>query len=444
MSAGSSTHRTVASKPPIEVRTDRDDLRSGQMVRARIAGVEPPRWDGGTSTLVTELEKVFEHGAGFAVEVERLLAEHGLEWVSQEAEPGALGCEDGGAPRLDLTHLPFATIDPADARDHDDALCARWTERGAEVTVAIADVAGFVRPGSALDDYAARRGCSTYLPDRVLPMLPEWLSADAASLRAGVDRPVVFVRLEVDYQGDVISSDWGLGTIRRGGPQLRSGPGVHRRRRRGAAVTIRRCATSTTVLSEAARMLLAARGRKGQLEQRAENRFQARSRRRADRGRRAPPALRRAGCGDVYDRRKRGGRPALARGGDRGPLAGARAAVGVRPAVFWRWRAGLSAQADGCADAGEVEQDGGQARQRSAQAGAESGSPARRAKRSMTRSLWGHWGLNSEHYLHFTSPIRRYPDLLVHRAVRAITSAIVARRSRRGGARSVHVKRRQL
>ena len=105
------------------------------------------------------------------------------------------------------------TIDPPDARDHDDAVFARWNEAGAELYVAIADVAGFVRPGSQLDERAVHLGCSTYLPGRVLPMLPDQLSADLASLREGVDRPVAYVRMQFDFQGQLESSDWGLATI---------------------------------------------------------------------------------------------------------------------------------------------------------------------------------------------------------------------------------------
>ena len=405
---------------PIEVRTDRDDLRSGQMVRARITGVEPPRWDGGTSTLVTELEKVFEHGAGFAVEVERLLAEHGLEWVSQEAEPGALACEDGGAPRLDLTHLPFATIDPADARDHDDALCARWTDRGAEVTVAIADVAGFVRPGSALDDYAARRGCSTYLPDRVLPMLPEWLSADAASLRAGVDRPVVFVRLEIDYQGDVISSDWGLGTIRSRADLNYDQVQAYIDGDAEALPDDQALRESTTVLSEAARMLLAARGRKGQLEiAGGELRFQL--------DQDGEPT-------GVVERHQRFAERVVEM-----CMIAANEEVGRRlleaeTEVPWRVHeppsaSGLSSFLALASGLGLRKPTGAPTPAKLNKMMAKLGSDPLKPVlsqvllRAMSKAQYdaeplGHWGLSSEHYLHFTSPIRRYPDLLVHRAVR--------------------------
>jgi ribonuclease R len=89
------------------------------------------------------------------------------------------------APREDLTRIPLITIDPEDARDHDDAVFAEPEGNGWRVIVAIADVAAFVRPGTLLDREAYRRGNSTYFPDRVAPMLPEQLSADLCSLREG-------------------------------------------------------------------------------------------------------------------------------------------------------------------------------------------------------------------------------------------------------------------
>ncbi len=108
--------------------------------------------------------------------------------------------------REDLRHLPFVTIDPADARDHDDAVLAHPDDDPANpgghiAWVAIADVAAHVRPGTALDREARARGNSTYFPDRVVPMLPERLSADLCSLLEGADRPVIAVRMKLDAQG---------------------------------------------------------------------------------------------------------------------------------------------------------------------------------------------------------------------------------------------------
>ena len=102
--------------------------------------------------------------------------------------------------REDWRDLPLVTIDPADAKDHDDAVYAEPdadpdNPGGVIVTVAIADVAGYVRPGTALDREALKRGNSVYFPDRVVPMLPERISNDLCSLREGEDRPALAVRM---------------------------------------------------------------------------------------------------------------------------------------------------------------------------------------------------------------------------------------------------------
>ena len=111
--------------------------------------------------------------------------------------------------REDLRHLPLVTIDPPDARDHDDAVCAMPDEDPANpdghvVWVAIADVAHYVTSGGAIDQEARRRGNSTYFPDLVNPMLPEELSADLCSLKQDVDRPCMAVRMVFNAGGDKI------------------------------------------------------------------------------------------------------------------------------------------------------------------------------------------------------------------------------------------------
>jgi ribonuclease R len=107
----------------------------------------------------------------------------------------------GPEPRLDLRDLPFVTIDPQRARDHDDAVFAERRGSGFGLWVAIADVAEFVPAGSALDREARKRGNSVYLPDRVVPMLPERLSGDLCSLRPGEERLALAVELAIDADG---------------------------------------------------------------------------------------------------------------------------------------------------------------------------------------------------------------------------------------------------
>ena len=131
--------------------------------------------------------------------------------IPHEFPPAALK-EAAEAPiaslggREDWRALPLVTIDPADAKDHDDAVHAAPDEDPANaggfvVTVAIADVAAYVRPGSALDREALERGNSVYFPDRVVPMLPERISNELCSLREGEDRPAMAVRIVLKADG---------------------------------------------------------------------------------------------------------------------------------------------------------------------------------------------------------------------------------------------------
>lgn len=105
--------------------------------------------------------------------------------------------------RVDLRSIPLVTIDGADARDFDDAVFAEETGDGFHLIVAIADVSYYVQPGTALDQEAYARGNSTYFPDRVLPMLPEALSNDLCSLRPKEDRACMAMHLWIDKTGQL-------------------------------------------------------------------------------------------------------------------------------------------------------------------------------------------------------------------------------------------------
>lgn len=148
--------------------------------------------------------------------------EHGIpvtfpdkaEQEAINAKPVKLG------KREDLRHLPLFTIDPSDARDHDDAICALpdtddpKNEGGHIVWVAIADVAHYVRPNSALDREARKRGNSSYFPDRVVPMLPDSLSGDWCSLHEGVDRPCIALEIKLNAAGRKIDHRFTRGLMR--------------------------------------------------------------------------------------------------------------------------------------------------------------------------------------------------------------------------------------
>ncbi|WP_252192716.1 ribonuclease R [Rhizobium sp. CSW-27] len=119
---------------------------------------------------------------------------------AEDARPASM------VKREDWRDLPLVTIDPADAKDHDDAVYAEPdpspdNEGGVIVTVAIADVSYYVRTGSQLDREALKRGNSVYFPDRVVPMLPERISNNLCSLREGEDRPALAVRMVFSKEG---------------------------------------------------------------------------------------------------------------------------------------------------------------------------------------------------------------------------------------------------
>ncbi|MBI1251035.1 MAG: ribonuclease R [Alphaproteobacteria bacterium] len=121
--------------------------------------------------------------------------------------------------RTDLRDLPLITIDPEDARDHDDAVYAQPDDDpknpgGFRVWVAIADVAHYVTPGSALDRGALKRGNSTYFPDRVAPMLPETLSADLCSLREAEERACLAVEMIFNAEGKKIRHRFARGLMK--------------------------------------------------------------------------------------------------------------------------------------------------------------------------------------------------------------------------------------
>ena len=194
--------------------SDAGDAQPGDLVLAEKAG-RPPR----ITARVTE-----RLGEPFAPRSFSLIAihKHGIpdrfseEVIAEAVKVSQLPLGEG---REDLRHLPIVAIDPADARDHDDAVWATPDDDPANVggfkaLVAIADVSFYVRPGSELDRSARRRGNSVYFPDRVVPMLPEQLSADICSLKEGADRAALVCHLVIDKKGALKSWKFTRSVIR--------------------------------------------------------------------------------------------------------------------------------------------------------------------------------------------------------------------------------------
>jgi len=193
-----------------------NEARDGELVEAEQSG--PKNRLGLPRARI--LERLGDPSAPRAVSL-IAIHQHGIPDDFPDAVIAEADAETPAGPegREDLTELPFVTIDPADARDRDDACLAMpdddpKNEGGHILWVAIADVAHYVRPGSALDREARKRGNSTYFPDRVVPMLPDRLSGDLCSLHEHVPRAVLAVRMKIDAAGHKLSHRFTRGLIR--------------------------------------------------------------------------------------------------------------------------------------------------------------------------------------------------------------------------------------
>ncbi|GAA4006549.1 ribonuclease R [Sphingomonas humi] len=190
--------------------SDLGEAQTGDLVLAEPSG-RPPRVSAKVDAVL---------GDPFAPRSFSLIAihKHGLphEFARETVEEAReVSRTPLGSDREDLRHLPIVAIDPADARDHDDAIWASSREDGGwDAIVAIADVSFYVRPGSDLDREARRRGNSVYFPDRVVPMLPHELSSDICSLKQGQDRAALACHLHVGPDGALKSHRFTRAVIR--------------------------------------------------------------------------------------------------------------------------------------------------------------------------------------------------------------------------------------
>jgi ribonuclease R len=204
-----------AREPYLLKGPDAKDLDDGDLV---VFAVDAERRSGMKTARIVE-----EIGREDGPHAPTLLAihEHGIEDAFDDHEMSEVAALVETTPkgRADLTTTPLVTIDPVDARDHDDAVWAAPDEDarnlgGWVVVVAVADVAAYVRPGTALDRGAERRGVSVYFPDRVAPMLPERLSNDLCSLREDEPRPCLAVRMIFNKDGDKVTHAFVRGWMR--------------------------------------------------------------------------------------------------------------------------------------------------------------------------------------------------------------------------------------
>ena len=186
-----------------------------------VVEVEITQWPSSTQSPRGRVTEILGYEDDFGVDVEMIIRKHHIPHVfpaevleeAQEFSPNVDQKEV--AQRRDFRDLPIVTIDGETARDFDDAVLVRRLENGNyELQVHIADVAQYVDDGSAIDEEARKRGTSVYFPDRAVPMLPLELSTDICSLRPDVERLVLSCVMEIDPQGEVAFYELAEGVIR--------------------------------------------------------------------------------------------------------------------------------------------------------------------------------------------------------------------------------------
>ena len=212
--------------PPDSVNRDRVgvtpiEVKGPESLDGLIVNVEVIEFPDDGERAVGKVIEVLGHPDDFGVDVEIVIRKHHIPHhfppevleQAQRVAPTILESELTG--RRDFRGMDIVTIDGETARDFDDAV---WVEKLANgnytLQVHIADVSHYVRPGSPIDEEALLRGTSVYFPDRAVPMLPLELSTEICSLKPSVDRLVMSALLEVDHRGDIVSQDFTRGIIR--------------------------------------------------------------------------------------------------------------------------------------------------------------------------------------------------------------------------------------
>ncbi|HVA54834.1 MAG TPA: ribonuclease R [Gammaproteobacteria bacterium] len=194
---------------------ERHGARTGQMVVVEITQ-QPDK----QSELIGRVTRILGERHAPGIEVELAVHAHGLphEWpadVQRELHGIDEAVPEAAKPgRLDLRNTPLVTIDGEDARDFDDAVYCERKGNGFRLLVAIADVSHYVQPGSALDLEARNRGTSVYFPDRVIPMLPEILSNGLCSIKPLVDRLCMVCEMQITADGHISQARFHEGLMR--------------------------------------------------------------------------------------------------------------------------------------------------------------------------------------------------------------------------------------
>lgn len=403
--------------------------RHGQMVVAEI--VTPP---GNRTLPVGRVDEILGDHLAPGMEIEAAIRAHNLpfEWPDAvEAEAGAIPEEvhpDHVAGREDLRHLPLVTIDGIDARDFDDAVHCRphkagiLSKGGWTLWVAIADVSAYVMPEAPLDKEATRRGNSVYFPQRVIPMLPEKLSNGLCSLNPKVDRLCMVCEMRVTPDGEVTKSRFYEGVMRSQArltyeevAEILDQPDGERARERAPLVG------HLQALNDVFEALFNARSQRGAIDfesnetrivfsdERKIERIVPVQRNRAHRLIEECMVAANVQAARFVDKHKLSNLYRIHESPDPIKLLALREFLALR---------GLQLAGGDKPTAKDYSRTLAQVRGRP---------DAALVQTVMLRSMMqaryspenaGHFGLALTHYAHFTSPIRRYPDLLLHRAIK--------------------------
>lgn len=410
---------------------DRGEAAAGQMVMVEITQY-PARHRQPRGRVIEVLGEHLDPG----MEIDVAIRSHGIPHVfSEEAlsEAGGLAPEPDEADkksRLDLRDLAFVTIDGEDARDFDDAVFCQRRRGGWTLWVAIADVSHYVRPESALDEDAHTRATSVYFPEQVVPMLPESLSNGLCSLKPSVDRLALVCKMDIDKQGETTSYSFSEAVIHSHGRLTYTQVGqVLEGREPGDCDVDPALIPDLEALHDLYGCLRRARDRRGAIEfESVETRFIFNEQRKIEA---IVPVVR-------NDAHKLIEECMLAAN-----VAAADFLASTDLAALYRVHEGpteeklgalreylgpLGLTLGGGDDPTPLDYGGLQQQL----ADREDGHIVQiMMLRSLKQAMYqpdnrGHFGLHYPAYAHFTSPIRRYPDLLVHRAIRSVIRSDVS------------------
>ena len=333
--------------------------------------------------------------------------------------------------RSDLRDLPLVTIDGETARDFDDAVFAEPLGRGRgwRLVVAIADVGHYVRPGSAIDREAVNRGTSVYFPERVVPMLPEALSNELCSLKPDVPRLAVAVEMQVNGKGEVSAYSFCEAVIHSHARLTYNEVQAYLDDGKPLPVDDAAVRESVTALAELHDAFRAARARRGALDF-ATNEGELE----LENGRvKAIHPVARLEAHQLIEEAMIAANVCAARFLEEHEQPGLYRIHEPPDASKMEELRQALAHAGVRLPPGDVAPG---ALQRALEQLPEHADPALYAQlalRSLQQAVYtpanaGHYGLALERYMHFTSPIRRYPDLVVHRAIKAVLARTQGRK----------------